>query len=40
MMGGSGSMTFGDVAPFVIGAGIVIVAIVAFVLVRMFRRGT
>lgn len=39
-MGGSGSMTFADVAPFVIGGSIIVVVIVVFVLVRMFRRGT
>jgi hypothetical protein len=39
-MGGSGSMTFGDFMPFIIGAGIVIVAVVAFLIVRTMRRGT
>ena len=40
MMSGSGGMTFGDVAPFVIGAGVVVLAIVVFVLVRLFRRSS
>jgi hypothetical protein len=39
MMGGSGSMTFGDVAPFVIGIGVIVVAIVVFFIIRAFRRG-
>jgi hypothetical protein len=39
-MGGSGSMTFGDLAPFLIGLGVVVIAIVAFLMVRMFRRGS
>jgi hypothetical protein len=39
-MGGSGSMTFGDLAPFLIGLGVVVIVIVAFLMVRMFRRGS
>lgn len=39
-MGGSGSMTFGDFVPFIIGAGVIIVAIVAFFIIRASRRGT
>jgi hypothetical protein len=39
-MGGSGSMTFGDFVPYIVGAGIVIVAVVAFLIVRSSRRGT
>jgi hypothetical protein len=39
-MSGNGSMTFGDFVPYIIGAGIVVVAVVAFVIVRAFRRGT
>jgi len=38
-MGGSGSMTVGDVAPFLIGTGVIVVAIVVVAVVRMFRRG-
>jgi hypothetical protein len=39
-MSGSGSMTFGDLAPFLIGLGVVIIAVVAFLMVRMFRGGS
>jgi hypothetical protein len=39
-MSGSGNMTLGDYLPFIIGAGIVIVAVVAFLIVRSSRRGT
>ena len=39
-MSGNGSMTLGDMAPFLIGAGVVVLAIVVFVVVRMFRRGS
>jgi hypothetical protein len=38
MMGGSGSMTFGDIEPFVIGAGVIVVAIVVFFVIRAYRR--
>jgi hypothetical protein len=38
MMGGSGSMTFGDIAPFAIGAGVIVVAIVVFFVIRAYRR--
>ncbi len=38
MMGGSGSMTFGDVAPFVIGVGVIVVAVVVFFVIRASRR--
>ena len=40
MMSGNGSMTLGDMAPYIIGAGVVVLAIVVFVVVRMFRRGS
>jgi hypothetical protein len=40
MMSGNGSMTFGDVAPYLIGAAVVIVAVVVFFVVRMSRRGS
>jgi hypothetical protein len=40
MMGGSGSMTFGDIAPYLIGAAVIAVAIATFILVRMFRRSS
>jgi len=33
-------MTFGNVAPYVIGLGVIIVAVGVFVLVRMTRRGS
>ncbi len=39
-MGGSGSMTFGDFAPFLIGAGVVVIVIVAVLMLRAFRRGS
>jgi hypothetical protein len=39
-MSGNGSMTFGDLGPFLIGLGVVVIAIVAFLMVRMFRRGS
>ena len=32
-------MTVGDVAPFLIGTGVIVVAIVVVAVVRMFRRG-
>jgi hypothetical protein len=38
-MSGNGSMTFGDLASFLIGLGVVVIAIVAFLMVRMFRRS-
>jgi hypothetical protein len=38
-MSGNGSMTFGDLASFLIGLGEVVIAIVAFLMVRMFRRS-
>src|ERR1039457_6176171 len=38
-MSGNGTMTFGDLAPFLIGLGVVVIAIVAFLMVRMFRRS-
>jgi len=40
MMSGSGSMTFGDIAPYVIGAAVIEVAVAIFVLMRMFRRSS
>jgi hypothetical protein len=40
MMGGNGSMTFGDMTPYLIGAAVVVVAIVVFVVLRLFRRGS
>ena len=40
MIGGSGSMTFGDIAPYVISAAVIVVAVAVFVLVRMFRRNS
>ncbi|HEY3869757.1 MAG TPA: hypothetical protein VGM10_15445 [Actinocrinis sp.] len=40
MMSGNGSMTLGDMAPYLIGAGVVVLAVVVFVVVRMFRRGS
>jgi hypothetical protein len=40
MMGGTGSMTFGDIAPYVIGAAVIVVAVATFFLVRMFRRSS
>jgi len=40
MIGGNGSMTFGDIAPYLIGAAVIVVAVAAFVLVRMFRRSS
>ena len=39
MTGGSGSMTFGDIAPFLIALGVIAVAIVTFIVIRIFRRG-
>jgi hypothetical protein len=39
-MGGNGSMTFGDIAPYVIGATVIVVAVAMLVLVRMFRRNS
>jgi hypothetical protein len=39
-MGGNGGMTFGDLAPFLIGLGVVVIAMVTFLMVRMFRRGS
>ncbi len=38
MTGGSGSMSFGDIAPFVIGLGVIIVAVVVFFVIRASRR--
>jgi hypothetical protein len=38
-MSGNGSMTFGDLASFLIGLGVAVIAIVAFLMVRMFRRS-
>ena len=40
MMNGNGSMTFGDMEPYLIGVGAVVLAIVVFVLVRLFRRSS
>ncbi len=40
MMGGNGSMTFGDIAPYLIGAAIVVLVIVVFVVLRLFRRSS
>jgi hypothetical protein len=40
MMGGSGSMNLGDWAPLAIGGGLIVVAVVAIVLVRLFRNGS
>jgi hypothetical protein len=40
MMSGNGSMTFGDMAPYLIGAGIVVLAVVVFFVVRMSRRSS
>ncbi len=40
MMTGNGSMNFGDIAPFLIGAAVVVLAIVVFLLVRMSRRSS
>jgi hypothetical protein len=40
MMGGNGSMTFGDIAPYLIGAAVVVLAIVVLVLLRLFRRSS
>lgn len=40
MMGGNGSMTLGDWAPVLIGVGVLVVAVVAFMLVRMYRRSS
>jgi hypothetical protein len=39
-MNGSGSMTFGDLAPYLIGLGVIVIAVVVFVMVRMLRRGS
>ena len=33
-MSGNGSMTFGDLASFLIGLGVVVIAIVAFLMAR------
>ena len=40
MIGGSGSMTFADIAPYVIGGAVIVVAVATFVLVRMLRRNS
>jgi hypothetical protein len=40
MMGGNGSMTFGDIAPYLIGAAVVVLAIVVFVILRLLRRSS
>jgi hypothetical protein len=40
MMGGNGSMTFGDMAPYLIGAAVVAAAVVVFVVLRLFRRSS
>ncbi len=40
MMTGNGGMTFGDIAPFLIGAAIVVLAVVVFLVVRMSRRSS
>jgi hypothetical protein len=40
MMGGNGSMTFGDIAPYLIGAAVVVLAIVVFVVLRLFRHSS
>jgi hypothetical protein len=33
-------MTFGDLAPYLIGLGVIVIAVVVFVMVRMLRRGS
>jgi hypothetical protein len=38
-MTGNGSMTFGDIAPYLIGAGVLVLAGVAFMVLRLFRRS-
>jgi len=40
MMSGNGSMTFGDLAPYLIGAAVVVLAVAVFVVLRLFRRGS
>ena len=40
MIGGNGSMTFGDIAPYLIGAAVIVVAVATLVLARMFRRSS
>jgi hypothetical protein len=40
MMGGNGSMTFGDIAPYLIGVAVVVLAIAVFVIVRLLRRSS
>jgi hypothetical protein len=40
MMSGNGSMTLGDMAPYLIGAGVIVLAVVIFLLVRLFRHGS
>lgn len=40
MMGGNGTMTLGDMAPYLIGAATVIVAVIVVILVRLYRRGS
>jgi hypothetical protein len=40
MMSGNGSMTFGDIAPYLIGTGVVVLAIVVLVVLRMLRRSS
>jgi hypothetical protein len=39
-MSGNGSMTFGDMEPYLIGAGVLVLAVVVFVLVRLYRRSS
>ena len=40
MMSGNGSMTVGDMAPYLIGAGVVVLAVIVFFVVRLFRRSS
>ncbi|HEY3870592.1 MAG TPA: hypothetical protein VGM10_19675 [Actinocrinis sp.] len=40
MMSGNGSMTLGDMAPYLIGAGVVVLVVVAVLIVRLFRRSS
>ena len=40
MMSGNGSMTVGDMAPYIIGAGVVVLAVIVFFVLRLFRRSS
>ena len=40
MMSGNGSMTFGDIAPYLIGAAVIVLAVIVLVIVRLFRRSS